>query len=535
MALVLGAGYLLLIATNNRSSAPLARANSLEYLPLLLLFGVVGFVVWAWTLSRVHTALIFSLPEVAFLFPAPLARRSLLQFKLARSQLIILLNVVLWILIAGRPDALPVWMRAISIWCVFSTLALHKLGAAFARTSLRDHGEYALQKRVLAISAVVALVALAAAAVLQVAGGVINAAPGSGMWAVLRDQLTQPIPAAALAPFWAVVRPLNAATPTGWWAAIGPALLVLLLHYLWVLRSDSAFEESAAQASVEHARELRSRRFGRQGTGRRRYSPPVFRLRPAGPPAMALVWKNLAMVLRRSQLRLWGIAVIGSLAGITLLAAAAPAIGETLGALLLVWGGFLFLLGPQWIRNDLRSDLGKLDLLRSLPVAGDALIRAEAAGAALTLTLGQAALLAVGLAGVARSSGVLAERGWLAAAAAVVLLPSLNYAGMLLQNGAALLYPAWVRVSGNRGIESLGQHMLGALGYLFSLLLLLVPATLVGGAIYALLHPGLGDGAVLAAIAVLSAVLLLEAWLLSLWLGSVYDRTDPPAAGIDTE
>ena len=41
------------------------------------------------------------------------------------------------------------------------------------------------------------------------------------------------------------------------------------------------------------------------------------------------------------------------------------------------------------------------------------------------------------------------------------LLPGINLLGMLIQNGAALLYPAWVRLGSGRpgGVEALGQNI----------------------------------------------------------------------------
>jgi hypothetical protein len=61
--------------------------------------------------------------------------------------------------------------------------------------------------------------------------------------------------------------------------------------------------------------------------------------------------------------------------------------------------------GPQWIRNDLRGDLLKLDLLRSYPLRGASLVAAETASSALILTGLQLGLLVIALAGVSGGSG----------------------------------------------------------------------------------------------------------------------------------
>src|SRR5439155_1724547 len=52
-------------------------------------------------------------------------------------------------------------------------------------------------------------------------------------------------------------------------------------------------------------------------------------------------------------------------------------------------------LGPQWVRNDLRNDLLKLDLLRSYPLPGRAVVAAETAASTLVLTALQLALLVI--------------------------------------------------------------------------------------------------------------------------------------------
>jgi len=254
--------------------------------------------------------------------------------------------------------------------------------------------------------------------------------PPGGELDAFRATLAQPLVQAALAPFHAVIGPMVAADAASWWKAAPPALVVLLLHYLWVIRSDTAFEEAAAAASVEQASQFRSGRNGARRVRNRRYSRPMIKLSPAGPPAGALVWKNVTQLLRWGNFRVWATAFISAVAVMVVLGTVAPTLAEAAGVLLVSWAAFLLLLGAQWIRNDLRSDLAKLDLLRGYPVASDALVRAEAAGAAVVLTLGQAALLLVGMAGLWRDPSV--DRMWLGVGA---LAPMLALAAVLLYAG----------------------------------------------------------------------------------------------------
>jgi hypothetical protein len=74
---------------------------------------------------------------------------------------------------------------------------------------------------------------------------------------------------------------------------------------------------------------------------------------------------------------------------------------------------------------------------------------------------------------------------------AVVFLPGINLLGMLIQNGAALLYPAWVRLGSGRpgGVEALGQNLLMTVAFVALLAAaLVVPAVISGGA-FLLLRP----------------------------------------------
>ncbi len=536
LAMLAGVAYIVLIARNSGQGNGAEAALAPGLREALLALGVLVVTVWAWVYSRDARALAFTTAEVTFLFPAPMSRRALIRFKLARAQLLVLLNTVIWAVIidVGRPG-MPAWMRAVAVWSILSTLHLHRLGAALTRASLGEHARPARRAAVAAL--------LTAAAVLLGAAAV-SAAPllaSARGFAQLGDAFVEasrlPLPALVLAPFAAVVRPLGAAAGD-WLVAMLPALGLLLLHYLWVVRSDAAFEEAAAEASFLRARELDVRRSGGQVPSRReKYSPALTRLRPEGRPEAAIFWKNITMVLRRRRAR-----VLFATFAVLLLAAAAatdlaPRIAHMVGIAVLTWGGLLVVLGPQWARNDFRTDLAHLDLLRSYPVEPDALVRAEAGAAALVVSLAQFVLLAIGTVALSASPEIelAGSERTVAAISALVLLPALNFMGLMIMNGAALLFPAWVRTAHSRagGIDTLGQNVLTAAAYLLALAVaLLVPVTVGAGAGF-LARPALGISAGIVAAGVATVVLGLQAWLLSLWLGSAFERIDPSTAGIE--
>ena len=536
LAMLAGVAYIVLIARNSGQGNGAEAALAPGLREALLALGVLVVTVWAWVYSRDARALAFTTAEVTFLFPAPMSRRALIRFKLARAQLMVLLNTVIWAVIidVGRPG-MPAWMRAIAVWPILSTLHLHRLGAALTRASLGEHA------RPLRRAAVAALLT---AAVVLLGAAAVSAAPllaSARGFAQLGDAFVEasrlPLPALVLAPFAAVVRPLGAEAGD-WPVAMLPALGLLLLHYVWVVRSDAAFEEAAAEASFLRARELEARRSGGQVPSRReKYSPALTRLRPEGRPEAAIFWKNITMVLRRRRAR-----VLYATFAVLLLAAAAatdlaPRIAHMVGIAVLTWGGLLVVLGPQWARNDFRTDLAHLDLLRSYPVEPDALVRAEAGAAALVVSLAQFVLLAIGTVALSASPEIEltgAERT-VAAISALVLLPALNFMGLMIMNGAALLFPAWVRTAHSRagGIDTLGQNVLTAAAYLLALTVALLVPVAVGAGAGFLARPALGISAGVVAAAVAAVVLGLQAWLLSLWLGSAFERIDPSTAGIE--
>ena len=67
-----------------------------EHLQLFELVGALALfviVLLAWIIPHERAALTFTEAEVAFLFPAPVSRRTLIHFKLLRSQLRIFFSV----------------------------------------------------------------------------------------------------------------------------------------------------------------------------------------------------------------------------------------------------------------------------------------------------------------------------------------------------------------------------------------------------------------------------------------------------------
>jgi hypothetical protein len=529
LALLLGLGYLWAIGIQRHPSAGAALVNP-ETVELLAAVGVTAVLLWTWIFGADRRALAFSRAEVTWLFPAPVTRRDLIRYKLLRGQFVILFNVLLWtFLLGGGWVNTGPWRRAAAIWILLNTLALHRLGVALLRSSFLEHGVEALRSR----AATLAVVGIVVAAALLDAAHALPALRDA--WdlglreflAAANDAALRPVSAALLLPGRFLARPLLAQSWVEWGQGILPAAGLLLVHYAWVLRSDAAFEETAAAAALTQA--PAGNPFGRARFSAR----PIPRLGPAGWPGGALLWKNLAAVVRMGRAR--G-AVVGFLTvamALTLLSIAgvATTLLEIVGWLAAMWAGFLLVLGPQWVRNDLRADLSRLALLRSYPLRGRTVVGAETAGStavltALQLGLAGIAYLAFGGAGVQEPAPALRSA---ILAAAVVFLPAVNFLAMLIQNGAALLLPAWVRVGSERpiGVEALGHSMLMMVGFTAILAVLLLGPAVMGGAVFLGLEPLAGWWA--AAPAALGALLVaaLECRLMLVRLGLVFEATDP--------
>jgi ABC-2 type transport system permease protein len=529
IALLLGVAYLWAVGMRQRPASAGRADVSPAVVELLAAVGVTIIVAYTWLFGSDRRALAFSRAEVTWLFPAPVTRSQLIRYKLLRGQFVVLFNVLLWTFLLSRDLGPGPWRRAAAIWLLLTTLSLHRLGAALLKASLWEHGATAVRARALSLTALALVVVL-------VLGDTAHALPmlrpawDAGLREFLQaasEVAARPIPHALLLPARLLVRPMLAEGWSEWVVGLLPALAILLAHYLWVIRSDAAFEETAAAAALARARSR-----PRASRAPRFSARPVPPLGAQGWPAGALLWKNLAAVLRAGRVRSVTIGML--IAALALLALSfageSATFLEIVGWMTALWAGFLFVLGPQWIRNDLRTDLARLGMLRSYPVRGAAVVGAETAGSTAVLTALQLGLIALAWlafwgAQVTDPSPALRTAVLLGAA---VLLPGINFLAMLIHNGAVILLPGWVSPGSDRpiGVEALGHNMLVMSGFLLLLAaLLLLPAGAAAAIFLGLRRHGwwAAPPAALAALALMG----LEARLLLARLGRVFEATDP--------
>jgi hypothetical protein len=532
LAIVVGGLYvwtfLLRPATSTRGTSFLLGQGTEMLVTLVAVLTLMG----SWIFGSDATALAFSEAEVSLLFPAPLSRRSLIGYKLFRSQLTVLLNALVWVFILRRGGTvLPSPLRAISLWVLFSVLNLHRLGAALVRSSWSEHGAAAARRHWASIGIFSAIGVLVITGLVRARHALLGALGLRAFFASLGRILSSPPAYWGLYPFHLVVAPTFAQSPAEWARLIGPALVVLAVHFWWVMRTDAAFEDAALVASAERAKRGAGRRVRRlTSMGAPRPATSTIPLAAAGSATGAILWKNMLCLRRTAQLRVF----IGPLAMAIALGVATSSAGadgaEILASSALAFAGMLLVFGGRLIRNDLRHDMQHLPLIKSLPVAPADIVLAEVASSSLPMAAMQFVLVAFAyVAAAASPNDPLGSDVRLAILiASPVALVALNGALLTIQNATAVLFPEWVRLGPvvSTGVEALGQNVLAMIANLISLAVgLVLPLGVAFGitSVFATFRAGpLAFAAIFA-----SALLLVETYLAIRAIGGSLGRAEP--------
>lgn len=539
LALLAGAFYIWLIFLRHLGGGPasVSPLDSPEALVLASVGALLPITFW-WVAKPDLRALSFTDAERHILFTAPLSRRALILYKLGRGQLPVLLNVVIFSLLLSRDGlTLTGLQRAFGFWLIFTTFSLHRVGAALTRLSGRTRAGVALRRGAPVL--VAALVLLAIALSIRAAAPRYAAAGDPTGWMDVTVEALRGGPAGTvLAPLRLLLAPVFTPEPGAWLGAVAIGILIVVAHLAWVLRADVAFEDAAATARAQEVARSSALAEGRP-VRRSRLALPRLPLAPRGPPETAIIWKNTVPALDALNpilLAVLGlmVGVIAYMIGSELPGAITPGLVVAIGAIIALAAAVA--LGPFALRIDLRSELPRLDLLRSYPLTGEQVVRAHVLAVAVPLALGELALLAIALVASLGQGGLpmpVGERLAFALAAAF-LLPAVGLVAAWVQNAAALLFPDWIRIgpSAGGGLEASGQQMLLFGGTWVVTLVLLVPTLLVVGVV-ALLSRGLGAWSMVPSALAAAIVLVLEVHLLVRWLGGVFERTDAVEAGID--
>jgi ABC-2 type transport system permease protein len=519
-------------------------------LPLVLGLGallVLAIILLAWVLPSDRPGLRFSEAETAFLFPAPLSRRALINFKLLSSQFSILFTSLFFSLISNRWTFLGgnALTHALGWWVVLSTINLHFTGAALTISRLVENGVSPLRRRLYVLAGI----------------GVVIAATLAWVWHTITSPraedlagfvpfmhyllgiLDHGVLGAVLLPFKFVLGPFLAPTTRDFLIALPPALLVIVGHYSWVLRMETSFEEASLALAEKRTATITAMREGKRfDVVRTKGRAAPFHLADTGRPELAFLWKNLLSTASYFNLRVLGIAaaviIVGSrwfLGGDNI----AQVVRDVVSGFSLVAGGYILLFGPHMARQDLRGDMANADILKIYPLRGwqvlggqmlapvailtgivwlcvlaAALAFKPSAGMAHTFTLGVRISLALGIAAVT---------------------PLLCALQLLVLNGATVVFPAWfqttrVQGTGGGGIELMGQRLIFVFGQFFVVLVAMLPAALSAGLLVFVAQWLIGAATAIAlATLVVLVVLAAEVWCGLWWLGERFERLDVSA------
>ncbi len=469
----------------------------------------------------------FSEAETDFLFPAPVTRRQLLTHRLIRSQLPLLFGAVVSSIFVPFAAMAERVRFAAGVFIVLSAIRVYFTGVTLARARLTS------------ASATVRRMAWAPLAVIVVAVGVVGvpiwraimtAPPGDPgqMLTIAGGAVTTGPAAIVLWPFAALVRPLFAGSGAQFFSRLGGAFAVLAVLVAWVLRSDEAFQEVAAEATVRTART----KAGGQAAPRVRATAWLLPL--SGRTESVFFWKNGMQTLRAINVKTvipFIPFVLFSVGAATLRMSATGARGPAaaLCIVALMLAGFSTLLGPQTVRSDLRGDLRHIDLLKTWPVKAAALVRGEMLWPTSLLTLCAWFALACGtILSTAAFPNLTTVWRLSLCAAAFLLAPALIVAQFTIHNAAAILFPAWIPIGNQRprGLDMMGQRLIMFAAVLLALVVMVGPGAIAGAIIWLAFHRLIDAAALVPAATVCLGIVCVEVMLVTEALGPAYDRID---------
>jgi hypothetical protein len=513
--------------------APLDRFRGLIELGGALRMFVLVALSWVWPTKR-GPSLTFTPAEVQFLFTAPVRRRTLVIYRVLRSLASNVFLGAIMTLVFRPPSAARGWILFAGTSLVFAILNLHLMGVSLSRASLAAHGWSGLARQWLPVSLVLGVLAVLGVTIAS-HWAVLSALSGMALVSELHRLLSTGAAGIALWPFRALVRLPTAESAEAFLRALPAALLLLGGNFLWVIRSDVAFEEASA-AAAEKIAQFKAGKRPVPSRPRRLRSP--FALAPLGRPEVAFLWKNLILVGRYASLKTFArvlpIIIVMGFAMTRGASAGGGGLWAGVAIACLICAGFTTIFGPQMARNDLRQDLAHLSVLKAWPVAGGAVVRGEVLAPAVLLSAVTALFIAgaVAFSGQTRAlTGIpIADRAAYTIAA-LLLAPGLIVTQLMLQNGLAVLFPAWLSPGprARQGFDVMGQRMLMLYGMLFVLIIALIPAALAAGAVGYGIYATTGAFPVLIPSLIATLVLLIQAGILSTAVGRVFDRTDVSA------
>ncbi len=433
-------------------------------------------VLFTWLFGGDEGALAFSEAEIQFLFPAPLSRRQLVHYKLLRSLLLALIAALILTLSLGRRMTGSPALFALGAWLGVATVSLHGVAASLTRLSLLEHGVRGPLRRAVAL--------LVPAAILgSLAVGVLRAP-----WRhpLCRGRALRGAPPRRAAPLLGGDAPRSRRPRR---ARAGAR------RVSWGGCHRGRRPRRALPVGALHRRRVRA------GLDRRRRAPqqaprrdapraaPRPRRRSPSLPARAPRAPGVRHLLEEPHRRRAPLLAAGDggpppagrrrRRGRALGRAAEPAWAPSSRACSLA--------PPRSGSSECRST-GSTSASTSTTSISSAATRSAAVDLALAEVLAPFTVLTLGSGSSSsrppcwrRPTSSRAQGRVALLPAAMVALPAFTLCGLIVQNAAALLFPAWVESGSGppRGVEAIGQRLLTLVGTMVAVTVGLIPAVVV--------------------------------------------------------
>jgi hypothetical protein len=549
-------------------------------LVLCTLIAIALLLWWAVPLGR--SSMEFTEPELHLLLPAPVPRRSLIQYGVLKSQPGILVGVTITSFFMA-PKTLPsIFSTALTLWLMFTIWDLHAKvrGLWYASLDEMPAAQRWRKQGLLWAVVFVGIIGIAWQAFwlfIEIQASQLLALQDYSDLAETLPPIAEAMAATAsestlawiLTPLLLLTKPvflaLSGQPGLPWVAALALPVALAAAHNEWVVRSQSRFEErELARARKRSQTTASAVGFWRRATRIRRWQ--AFVLAPHGPREVAVVWKNVMQVHRVPLGLLFALPAL--VLGLFFTLTSTGLLPTWTIQIVQMSGLGIMLITPlvaaRSHRCDFRSDLLRLEMMRTFPITGARMFSAQMAAPVLLvllqLVLAMTVVIAVDLvveagffAGSFQVDGEavrpqdLKER--LAGAIGVARLAltplflltylplavTLTFLTAALENVAALLFPGWVQLGPNKkqAASKFGQNMLVILALSIVMFAALLPGVLTVAAIVGV-QTLLWDSAVspwqvpLLSLAGSVPVMAVVVALVALG-GRLWDRLDPSA------
>ena len=496
-----------------------------DFMVMIITILALAIILGAWALASEEVGLVFSEAEIQFFFAGPVTRRQLLAYKIARSQVQGIVSAVIFSFFVFRGS------HIVGMWVAFVALDVYTTFVSFARARLKQAGVGWLW-RLAAVASVVITIGFVANRQIRRESDTIVAAIHSSSRGAIGRVLTTIAQEPPLGTILFVPRIVALTVYSS--APLQPALILLaaaVVLFFMTSQIDIAFEDASivtSQRVLARRAAMRASRFGRGGGTIRRIRPP-FQLAESGRAEVALIWKNLIGTLRMSPMPMLmifmplglatGAAVFGRHAGVA----------DGVGLMGLMMTAVFVFVGPQAVRTDLRTEIARLDVIKTFPLSAEALLASELAAPLLTIALFELALLLVSVVVLqfGQSFPFFATPEFVVSA--LVFIIPISAMQLLIQNGAIILFPAWTMGPDSvRGFTAMGQRMLMLLGTVIILALALIPAAALFLPSLWIVHKTLGaaPAGILVATIPAAAVLVAEIFIAHKFLAAQFEEID---------